>query len=687
MNLNTHIYQPLLLRFVRFLRPSNNGLLLILAVMVGVATALALWIFRLMIEYAHAFFQEFLAETVFHGLGVFNMVVALLLAGLIVGLIRHRFIGAERYHGVAGIIEAVALSGGRLKYQTMPYKTLASSISLGAGGSVGPEDPSVQIGANIGSMFGQRLRLKEDQKRLLVSAGAASAISAAFNAPIAGVFFALEVILHGELATASVSVVILAAVISAAVTQGLDIGEAAMGPFDFSLNSALEIPFYVPLGILLAPIAAAFIRMAYWQYDLWHHLKIPDALRTALAGALVGLVAIFFPQIMGIGRDVMNEVFAGEFDATIMFLMALGFAKLVMTALSLAAGFVGGIFAPSLFIGTMFGAAYGDIVSRLFGGVVGDPRSYAIAGMAGMMAGVVRAPITAIMLVFELTNNYRFILPIMLITVVCIFVAERIERYGVYELGLVRNGIKLSHGRDIDIMQGITVAEAMFTPAPTIHENATLADLRAALREYHRHALCVVDDTGQLTGVVTLSDLQNAYAASGGNIEMTVGEICTRQVITAESDDILWTAIRNMGAHNVGRLPVLDSKTRQLVGMVNRQDMVDAYNDAIARKIRDQQFAEQIRLNTLTGGHVYEMHIKPNTALDGVHICDVPWPPETVVASIQRRGKMVVPHGHTELKSGDILMVVADPHSEMKLIHLFMARDFNPQPDMQSRHL
>ena len=661
-------------RLLRHLRPADNTLLLFLAVTVGFSTAVALWLFREAIELFSLFFVDTLADDWLRGLGAFGLVIVLGLAGLIVGWINQRY-GEDRYHGVAGIMEAVALAGGRLRYAMMPFRALASALSLGAGASVGPEDPSVQIGSNLGSLFGQRLHLNEEMVRLLVSAGAASAISVAFNAPIAGVFFALEVILHGELSTGSVSVVILAAVVAAGVTQGLGIGQEAMGPFDFTLESALEVPFYVLLGLLLAPFAAIFIKLTYSQYDFWNRQRLSVPIKTALAGVLVGLVGIGLPEMLGSGRSTMNEILNGEADYLIGALIFLSVAKMIMTTLSLATGFVGGIFAPSLFIGTMLGDAYGQVMNTLFGAGVGDPRAFAIAGMAGMMAGVVRAPITAIMLVFELTNDYRFILPIMLVTVICIYVAERFEKYSVYEKGLVRVGIRLQQGRDVDVMQGVTVGEAMFAPAPTIHRDATLLALRDGFHEHHRNALCVVDDADKLVGIVTLSDLQEAFTGSENPAELTVWDICTQDVLTANPDDVLWTAIRNMGARGVGRVPVVHPRTGDLLGLLNRHDVVNAYNTAIQRKLMDQKHAEQIRLNTLTGAHVYELHVKHRSPMCGSHIQDVKWPPEAVVASIQRRGKLIVPHGSTQIKADDVLMIVADPHSEPDLMALFGYRN------------
>lgn len=659
-------------RLFRNIHLSQNTGLFIIAALIGGMTALALWLFRLGIEACHIIFGEIIGHHLLGGLGEWSIVITLALAGLIVGWIVHTFVGHEKYHGVSLIIESVALTGGKLAWWKMPFKALASVISLGAGASVGPEDPSVQIGSNISSFLGGRLKLDEDMMRLVIAAGAASAVSAAFNAPIAGVFFALEVILVGELMSGSVGVVIIASVIASAITRGLYIGESALGPFNFSLHTPLEVLYYLPLGVILAPCAVIFMHSVYWQRGVWHRvIRLPLPLKTALAGILVGTIGVFLPQILGGGREIMNHVLHGDMTMPFLLLITIAFAKIISTGISLAGGFVGGVFAPSLFIGTMIGMAYGQLMTVILNNHAGDPRNYAIAGMAGMMAGVVRSPITAIMMVFELTNDYRFILPIMLVAVVCIFIAERFQPHGIYQLALVRNGINLHPGRDVDLMQGITVGEAMSKPAPCISQNATLTELRDTFRQEHRNALCVLNDAGELAGIITLSDLQTVYQQSPEHAQsLRVGDICTRNAVIAHADDVLWKAIKWMGAKNIGRLPVLDAN-EQLVGMLNRDDIVNAYNTAIERKLKEQQMAEQIRLNTLTGAHVYELHIHPGCKLAGMLIKDVQWPPEAVVASVMRKGRLIVPNGGTMLRVGDTLSIVADPHVERALRALF----------------
>ncbi len=670
-----HSKASLLSRLLHRFQPNESTRLLILAVMVGLATGIGIWVFRLAIELFHEITHvEFLHET----LGAFGGVISLGIAGYIVGWMMDRYVGEERHHGVAGIMEAVALAGGRLRYRRIPIKALASAISLGAGASVGPEDPSVQIGSNIGSFFGQRLGLSEDRVRLLVAAGAAGAIAAAFEAPIAGVFFALEVVL-GEFTTGAFGVVVLAAVISSVFMQAMDqvihLQEPALNLLNYTLGSLIELPIYVVMGLLLAPVAALFIKLMYWTHDWFHenvHLSRP--VQTGLVGVLVGVVGIFLPEALGPGREAMNAVLIEPNNFTLALLLALGFGKIALTTLSMAGGFVGGVFAPTLFVGLMLGGAFGRVVESLgWVGTFSDPQVYAIVGMAAMMAGVVRSPITAIMLVFELTNDYRLIVPIMLTSVVCILLAERFVPQGIYALGLARKGVHLNQGRDIDITQGITVGEAMISPAPTISETASLLELRDLLRKFNTRSLCVVDgDEPRLTAIVTLTDLQRGYELQAQQpTPLTVADICTREVISAHPDDVLWTAIRLRGARGVGRLPVVKEENNQLVGMLSRHDIVDAYNTAIARKMQDQHHSEQVRLNALTGAHVVEMRVGHDAPVSGKFIRDVQWPAESVVASIRRKGKLLVPHGSTELKDNDMVTIVAAPEVEDELTILF----------------
>jgi len=648
---------------------SENAMLLALAVVVGISTGAGIWLFQLSIEYAHEFFRVELAGHRLGYVGNWAMIPVLALVGAIVGTLVHFGVGEERHHGVAGVIESVALVGGRLRYQRIPPKAAAAALSIGGGASVGPEDPSVQIGANIGSFFGQQLHLSEDRVRLLVAAGAASAIAAAFNAPIAGVFFALEVVL-GSFGTGSVGVVVLSAVMSSVFTQSVAHTGPELGIRSYALGGASQVPFYILLGAVAAPVAAAFIRAVFWQNRLWHGWALPAPIKTALAGAIVGGVGVYFPEIWGAGRETMNEVLntgGGEF--TIQLLVGLVLAKIMMTSLSMGGGFMGGIFAPSLFVGAMLGGAYGRLINRAFPTLdIGDPAAYAIAGMAAMMAGVVRAPITAILLPFELTNNYQLILPIMLATVVTVFMTERLERDGIYTKALRMAGVNIQQGRDVDVMQSVMVREVMRTPPPIIKPQATLIEIRDALRQHQSKALCVVKDRHNkqtLLGIVTLSDLQTAYEtarAAAAKLELVAEDICSHDVVTVTPNEPVLIAIQRMGQHGFGHIPVVSAEDDDvLLGLLTRDDVMRSYNIAMTRKWETQFDQNQIRLKNLVDEEIIAIEVPSNAHIAGKPLKEIHLPKGVIVVSIRRHGKVIHPGGDTTIKSGDKLTVVVPP--------------------------
>jgi CIC family chloride channel protein len=657
------------------LRSVENVRMLLMALVVGLATAGFVYVFRLLISLLQWLVGEVGTGQIGSLLAAIGLppqlavVIVLALTGALVGWKMHTFVGKEQFSGVSSILVACWLSGGKLPYIKMPVKILASALSMGAGASVGRVDPSVQIGANIGSFFGQWLHLSEEHIRLLMAAGAASAIAAAFNAPIAGTFFAIEVILIGHLSLQSSGVVMLAAVMSTAFTQSLAGDVRVFEDLTYSLGSPAQLPLVVILGVLLAGVSWATLKVFFWKREwIAGRIKLSPPLLGALGGTVVGLIGVFLPAVLGPGEAFMRSVINGEAQLTVLMLLTLGVFKLIATGISRGTGFVGGVFSPILFMGITFGSAYGQALLRVPGlnsQIVGDPQSYAIVGMAGLLAGVVQAPITAIMLVFELTNDYRLILPIMLTSITCIFAVNYLRLESIYATVLTRRGINLELERDIDVMQGIDVREAMASPAYTISQDANLLELRDALRSQRVRALCVVDDRGKLVGMVTLGDLQRFFDSDREHPEEVaqhpIADIMTHDVITAHPDDKLWQAIQTMGASDVGRLPVIDRLTSDLVGVISRRAIIETYNSAIKRKIDDQHHAEQVRLSALTGASVTEFRVTEQMAVAGHRIRDLVVAEHFVIASVQRGTKLIVPRGFTQIRAGDVLTIVAEP--------------------------
>lgn len=641
------------------LQPSESMVLGALALIVGLTSGASVWLFKWLIDLVHALAFEMFG-TVLEPLGGWVVVLVPVLGGLVVGLLLYFFIGEERYHGVAGIMEAVALAGGRLRYKRMPVKAIASAISIGSGASVGPEDPSVQIGANLGSMVSQALHLSDERMRSLVAAGAASGIAAAFNAPIAGVFFALEIIL-GEITGSALGVVVLSAVISAVFTQAVASPEPAFPVPAYAFNSTWELPLYLGLGLLSGPIAALYVRFLYIAQDVFDlRIKALRWLKPAIAGLVVGLVGIFLPQVFGVGYDTIGKILNGE-KLGIPLLLGVMVAKLFLTPISIAGGFPGGVFAPSLFIGAALGGTFGQVASQVFPQMNIIPAAFAMVGMAALLAGAVHAPLTAILLLFEMTHDYRIILPLMLAVVVSLLISQHIQRDSVYTLGLARKGIRLERGRDVDVLETVTVGEVAQAAPFTLLATDTLKGASETLISTHHHGVPVINELGNLVGIFTLEDLDRSEPETWAT--RTVGETCTLNPLIAFPDETIGVALRRMSARDIGRLPVVArDDPGQLIGLLRRSDLARAYDAALTRRATLRHSVHQTHLDAVTPEKVkiVEVLIQSGSLCAGKQMKDVPWPRDSIVASLRRGRQVMIPHGDTVLKTGDVLAIVAE---------------------------
>ncbi len=644
-------------------QPPSSAVLGGAALLVGLLGGVGVWLFKQLIDWFHL-----ILVTNFGGVlsqwGAWTAALLPMLGGIIVGLIVHYLVGVERHHGVAGIMEAAALAGGRLRYKRVPAKAIASALSIGSGASVGPEDPSVQIGANLGSMFGQWLHLSDDQIRALVAAGAAAGISAAFNAPIAGIFFALEIVL-GEIGGTAFGVVVLASVVSAVFTQAVSGVQPAFRIPTYAFNSAWELPLYLGLGLLAGPVAALYVRTLYVIQDRFHDWHSPRWLKPIAAGLAVGLVGLLLPQILGVGYETIDQILNGEHLA-IGLLLALLVAKLVLTAVCIGGGFPGGVFAPSLFLGAMLGAAFGQGMEQLFPSLGIDPPAFAMVGMAAVLAGAVHTPLTASLLLFEMTNDYRVILPLMFAVVVSMVISQQLQKDSVYTLGLARKGIRIQRGRDIEILQAITVGEVMDTEMPPLLVTETVESAMEKLINLRHHGLPVIDETGDLVGILTVQDIERAnMTETGADRPRLVGDCCTRRLLTAYPDETLAAALHRLSVRDIGRLPVVDrDNPRQLLGVLRRSAMIRAYDLALTRRASLRHKAHQVRLGAVQGVNVNEFVIEAGATCEGLTVGEVPWPHDCVIATLRRGRQLIIPRGDTTLQAGDVLTVVAENDSQ-----------------------
>ena len=629
------------------------------ALLVGLLGGIGVWLFKQLIDWIHL-----ILVTNFGGVlaqwGGWTAALLPMFGGIIVGLIMFFFVGVERHHGVAGIMEAAALAGGRLRYKRVPAKIVAAAISIGSGASVGPEDPSVQIGANLGSMFGQWLHLSDEHIRALVAAGAAAGISAAFNAPIAGIFFALEIVL-GEIGGSAFGVVVLASVVSAVFTQAVSGVQPAFRVPSYAFNSAWELPLYLGLGLLSGPVAALYVQTLYVIQDRFHDWRSPRWLKPVAAGLAVGLVGLLLPQILGVGYETIDQILNGEHLA-IGLLLALLVAKMVLTAVCIGGGFPGGVFAPSLFLGAMLGAAFGQGMEQLFPSLGIYPPAFAMVGMAAVLAGAVHTPLTASLLLFEMTNDYRVILPLMFAVVVSMLISQQLQKDSVYTLGLARKGIRIQRGRDIEVLQAITVGEVMDKEMPSLVVTETVDEAMEKLIEMRHHGLPVVDEAGELVGILTVQDVERAHITEPGKERPhLVGDCCTRRLLLAYPDETLAAALHRLSVRDIGRLPVVArDNPRHLLGVLRRSAMIRAYDLALTRRASLRHKAHQVRLGAVQGINVEEIVIEAGAVCEGEPISEVPWPHESVIATLRRGRQLIIPRGDTVLQAGDVLTVVAE---------------------------
>jgi len=628
------------------------------AVGVGLAAGGGIWLFKALIEGVHHLFFVEMRQSL-ENILPFAVVILPAIGGLVVGLIMHWLVGEERHQGVSGIIEAVALAGGRLRYKRIPLKVLAAALSIGSGASVGPEDPSVQLGANIGSMVGQKFNLSEERIRTLVAAGAAAGIAAAFNAPIAGIFFALEIII-GEIGHSSLGIIVVAAVSSSILTQSIAGNQPAFRVPPFGFHKIAELPFYFLLGILAGPVSALYVRLLGSMKEIFRRIALPRWAKPSLAGLAVGITGLFLPQVFGVGYETIESVLNNQL-ISFSFLMLLLTAKLILTPLSIGGGFAGGVFAPSLFIGAMLGGSVGSVVQSLFPSLNVVPATYAMVGMAAVLAGSVHAPLTAILLLFEMTNDYHIILPLMFAVAVSLVISRTLNPDSVYNAELARKGIRLERGRILDVLESIRVAEVMQTNPPMIDSRKTVEEAVPLLLQKNTNFSLVMEEGNRLMGIVTREDIRKIDPQRWK--ETTLGEACSKKILSAYPDEKISDALRRMSLQDIGQLPVVDrDNPNRLLGVLRRTDILQAYDAALTRRAlyKDQITENQLDALTEENVKVFELSLQPGNPNIGKRIMDIPLPQGTLIVRVRRGKKFWIPKGDTILKEGDRILVICN---------------------------
>lgn len=664
-------------RLLDRLAPPESLLLLLLSVVVGAGTGLcSVLLAKLILLVQNFSFGTLAGPLAFLGQGIY--LLAPMVGGLLVGpliLLAREAKG----HGVPEVMQALVQRGGRIRARVAAAKIVASSLCIGTGGSAGREGPIIQIGAALGSSVGQALRLSDERIRNLVACGAAAGIAANFNAPIAGVVFAIEVLMCG-LQMRAFSNVVIAAVAASVVSRNLVGFSFAFKVPAYTMNSSVEILLYLFLGLAAAVVGIFFIKALYFiegRFDRW---TFPEILKPAVGGLCLGLLGLAYMQLPGLtfppgsiaeggghatplphmygsGFPFIEAAIQGHAPFWIMVILVL--LKPIATALTLGSGNSGGIFAPSLFIGAMLGGALGHFFGGLWPDLRLNPGAFALVGMAALFSATARSPLTAMLIVFEMSNDYYMILPLMVASITASYFSQWLHADSIYTVKLTQRGVRFAEGRDLDIMQGVMVREVMREHPVTVSKDASAAELMALFQETNLLGFPVLDDNNKLWGIVTLQDVHHAESIEERSFQaLTVADLAVRQPLTVYPDEPIWAAIQKMAPRDLARLPVVtrdDAAT--LCGVVSRSDILRAYDLGIVRKQRGKLLEQQVELRRQKENGYVDVLLREDDSCHLSCIRELRLPDTVTVVSIKRNAKTIIPRGDTVLRSGDIVTV------------------------------
>jgi CIC family chloride channel protein len=592
-----HLSQLLEKRNVRL---SDNFYLNLLAVATGIIVGFLVYGWIWLLDVGNGFLR---GESMFPQWPLVNAHPWLVLVfppigGLLVGLLFRHWGRHRRFRGVSAVIESVARRGGRLSLRKSGVEFLASTIGIISGLSVGAEGPIVSAGSTIGSNVSRMFRLSPARTRVLLACGAAAGISAIFNAPIAGFFFSLELIL-GDFSKKAVAAIVLASV-SANVTMIGLMGERRI----YEVESYGKVPLaemwiFVVLGLVCGLVAVGFAQCLVWLEQRFNAWRILPQFKPMYGAILLSLIALFFPEVLGSGHDVVEALINGtslppthllsalSWTNPLIYLLLLCLFKILATSLTLGSGAAGGKFAPSLFMGATLGAAFGLLATLIPGMSSAEPGVYSLVGMATIFGSIAQAPLSVVLMVFEMSGNYTLILPMLVAGTLSQVMFYSIRRQGVFTHKLSKLGVQFGRGKDLNILEAIPVTRAMHAGVETIARDRPLREVRGIFEDSQHHGFPVVDSDGALCGMVTTSDL-SSHKDFGD--DASVYDICSHKLYYLKHTDNCHTAIAMLEDNHIGRIPVLD-KDGKPCGIITRSDIVGAYK--LALQIRREELEEE----------------------------------------------------------------------------------------------
>ena len=577
---------------VKRVTKNDQVILSTLAVAIGALAGLGAILFRMAIDLVQWGALGFWGEQVASQAAAqpwWRLILAPTLGGLVIGLAIHFFMPGRRPQAVADTIEASALNGGRMSLTTGVKAALISAGSIGVGASVGREGPVVHMGGVIGSFVARRLHLGRRLTRTLLGCGVAAAVAASFNAPIAGVFFALEVVV-GHYALSAFAPIVIAAVIGTLVSR------AHYGDFpafilvqNYEIASFWEFPAFALLGIASAVAALAFMYAVVLTEEGFDRVpKLPRWGRPAVAGLVVGLVALAFPQVLGVGYEATDAALGETYGFWILVILAL--LKIAVSGLCLGAGFGGGVFSPSLFIGAMLGGSFGVVATSAFPDLSSGHGAYTVIGMGAVAGAVLGAPISSILMIFELTGDYELTIALMMATAIASILVQQIFGHSIFTWQLERRGITLRGGQEIGVLRSQTCRTMMESNFGSVSPDAPIAEVREALMKAPWGELFVIDNDGRLAGTITFADLSGFAFDTSKDAELTAAKVARARPPVLETGDHLERAVQVFGSSGEPHIAVVDSRqSMKMLGLLHEHEVMSAYHRALVDARREER--------------------------------------------------------------------------------------------------
>ena len=637
---------------------------LLLAVAVGLAAGLGAVALRALVDGLTQVFDE-LTSILDSLAGGWTLMLVPAIAAIPVALLVGRLSAESRGAGVPYVMVAVETAGGFVRPIVAPIKLLATGFTLGGGGAAGREGPIVLIAASLASTIGRMTRQPSDMLVLLVAAAAAGGIAATFQTPIAGTFFALEVVLR-RFNVRNFTIVVVSAVVANLVAIAFYGEDPGLDLPDFEAETGLELFLHAIVGVSAAVAGILFVRTRFFTEDVFDVLGLSHTARPIVGLLLVGALALVEAGILGSGLDQIRSFTDGNLAiSTLVLLMVL---KLIAASLTIGSGASGGAFAPLLFVGATLGALMGAGFESALPEIVGSVGPYVVVGMAAVFAAAARAPMTSLFIVFEL-SGYALILPLMTAVALATALAQLLTRDTIYNVRLRRAGLYMSDEREQSPLENVIVAATMRTDTPIVARTASIRDLANAMSQSRGNVVAVADQHNRFLGLISATDV--ASAVERGELDRVARDLAVVAPVTVHPDDNLQHALSLLVEHDVRQLPVVarGDETR-LLGMLTQRDVL---RELAHPTDRTGPTTAPTPVRRLAGAVELELRVEAGSTAAGSTVAALALPEAAAMTAIHRRGAVVIPRGNVVVEANDLVVVLCDPGEESAVRSLFVS--------------